>query len=157
MSQLYPRNTEQEELSGVTNILTVMDSPESKVTRNWRDWVMVPLEVPSNNLSWIGGMEVSGRSWVWANLESTKQWVDLESINVVIMELGMEVEVSWTWRELGSERVDGLRQWCGAWDWLRIAVIWDCQPNTQTHKLNTQLGLLKVVWVSWKVSLFLSY
>ena len=39
----------------------------------------------------------------------------------------------------------------GAWEWSRIYVIWDCQPqyiNTQTqHTTRT----LKVVWVSWKV------
>ena len=64
-------------------------------------------EVLSNNLSW---MQVSGRLWVRANLESTKQWVDPESINAVIMESGMEVEVSCTQRELESEWADALRQ-----------------------------------------------
>ena len=34
--------------------------------------------------------------------------MDPESINAVIMELGMEVEVSCTWRELGSDRADAL-------------------------------------------------
>ena len=36
--------------------------------------------------------------------------MDLESINTVITELGMEVEVRYTWRELRLERVDVLRQ-----------------------------------------------
>ena len=36
--------------------------------------------------------------------------MDLESINLVITESGMEVEVSCTQRELGSERADMLRR-----------------------------------------------
>jgi hypothetical protein len=46
----------------VTNKLIVIDSPESKVTGISRDWVMVALEVPSNNFNEIGGTEVRGRS-----------------------------------------------------------------------------------------------
>ena len=35
--------------------------------------------------------------------------MDLESINTVVTESGTEVEVSSTWRELGSKEVDALR------------------------------------------------
>ena len=43
-----------------------------------------------------------------AQLESRKQWVDPESMRVMILELGSESEVSRIIRELGLERADAL-------------------------------------------------
>ena len=70
---------------------------------------MMALEVLSNSQSSIRGMEVNGRLLEIAKLVSTKQWVEPESIRVIIMmERARNLEVRQVQRECGSERVDTL-------------------------------------------------
>ena len=69
---------------------------------------MTELHVPSNNFNLIGSTEKTGSLCCRKNPESTKQWVDPESMSAE-KNAEMVGVVRETWRELGSERADALR------------------------------------------------
>ena len=73
---------------------------------------MMEFDVPSNNFSLIGLTEKTGRLYRCVNLESVKQWVELESMRAEKWREEVETreEVRETWREFGSERADTLSQ-----------------------------------------------
>ena len=86
MSQLYPRTTEQEELSGVTEKLIGMVSPVGKEIGISSAWVMMEFKVPLKSFSSNGGTECSGILCRRTKLGSIKQCVDPESTSARVGE-----------------------------------------------------------------------
>ena len=73
-------------------------------------WEMVVLELPSRSWSWSSGIEQVGSVCLFTNVESTKQWMEPESTNAETTGVLRVSKVTEGMRELGSERVDMLRQ-----------------------------------------------
>ena len=107
MSQLYPNTTEQEESRGVTKQVMVRVSLVGKHKGKSTEAEIHDVEEPLKSRSRIGGIGVVRRSYSLAKLLSTKQCVDLESINVWKgSEDCMRGEESRRVRESGLERAD---------------------------------------------------
>ena len=85
-------------------------SPKGKQIGNSTIKVITEFEVPSNSQSGIGGIGSVWSLWAEVNTESRKLCVEPESTRVGMVIPGTKVEVSWSVKEFGLERVDALRR-----------------------------------------------